>query len=419
MSLSLQPKQQLKLEQILSPKLIAQMRLYHLSYADLHESLLDDVEQNVFLQIQRYDKRFETAIHEPNLASSESLHDVLTRQISLISSTDAQVAQFLIDAVDESGYIRNYSELSKTICTQLQVAPRKVTEILHMVQTFEPDGVGARSLKECLLIQLAQKDIADERLYELLHTVLTTYWDLLESPEALSKAIGLEDVTPLIAYIQSQFTPKPGLAYASKTTPPLLMPSFELVVDRPRYDIINLEQEKGTQLGLNPEYLAQLSDDTLDATTKAYLEAAYNAAKTRLDQLEQRHTRLTELVTAIISAQEPFVYHGPSYLNPLLQADLSAHLSLSASMVSRLVHAKSIQTPHGTFLLKQLCPRKRFGKTSVQLREIIRDLYDTQPERSDEQMRTLFKERTGQVVARRTLAKYRAELGISPRHKRF
>jgi len=136
-----------------------------------------------------------------------------------------------------------------------------------------------------------------------------------------------------------------------------------------------------------------------------------------MDHIQKRRENLDNLATFILSHQEDFVVKGTSRLKPLLQQEVADHLGLSPSTISRIVSSKYIDTPHGILPFKSLCPRRYFGKTKERLHQLIEDVLNENPTLSDEKIRALLQNQHIDI-ARRTVAKYRNELGIESSFRR-
>jgi RNA polymerase sigma-54 factor len=181
--------------------------------------------------------------------------------------------------------------------------------------------------------------------------------------------------------------------------------------------LTNLEQKMGLQVGLSQDHEKVLKDPQLDEKTKQFLEEKLKKAKELVENIQKRYENLEKLAAFVANRQRQFVEKGVAFLEPLLQKDIAGYLGISPSTVSRIVSAKYIQTPHGLFALKRLCPRSHFGKTSVRLQQIIKETIAKNPGLSDQKVSKILQSQ-GIQIARRTVAKHRLEGGVESAFKR-
>ncbi len=422
MNYSLGHRQHQRLQ--LSPKIMQLLGNFQLSYAELQDLINAESDKNVMLDIrppQHSTVELPTNIQAPEKTLTAVLMEQLTHQH--LGPTDHTVAEYLIDAITPDGYLHNYGDVSADIQTQLGVSARKVRSILTIIQSFEPDGVGARSLTECLMIQLNQKAF-DDAFHTCLSTIIQHHIQDFDDTKTLASRAEALGITPEQAmaiqdYVSHQFHPKPGHQYASTDANPTLYPSFSVsVLDDQTIHVENLEQRNGVTAAISPEYMSILEAPETPTETRQFLRDQYEKAKAVIDTIQARWERLNQLVTYIAEHQRDYLTHGPIYIKPLAQRDLAEHLSVSLSTVSRLVNAKSIQTSHGIIVLKALCQREYFGKTKQQFQAIIHDYCQKYPDLSDEALRHRLHTDLSISIARRTIAKYRNSLKIPNHWKR-
>jgi len=430
--LSLLPKNNLRpalrIKQILAPKIIQMLKLFNYSYQDLHEELLKESKSNVFIEIVKDDNLinrplqtktslntdFDNKRSWENLALDNvtSLRGFLLSQLKLLSlkDKDEEIAQYLIDQIDERGYLSNYLEAKEALIKNFGVDDRKIKSILTIIQSFEPDGVGARDLKECLLIQINEYNFESTALKELLSSVIkyhlndlaeNNYEEIAENFKITSKG-----VSEIQNFIKANLNPNPGAGFSKSSLSNFIVPSFQVQVRKEEITINNLEKDKGLKVVLSSDYLNMLEDSKLDEKTRDYLLERYLRAKELVDNLNKRYENLEKVVNALISKQHNFFSKGPDYLEPLLQKDFATELNISTSTLSRIISSKYIETPNGIFLLKSLCPRSYFGKTKSKILLIITNKFSDFPKYSDQKISELLAE-DGLFIARRTIAKYR------------
>lgn len=431
-------KQQLKLSQMLSPRMIQMLKTFQMSYADLAESAAHQVKENVLLEVVRYDNlsteymgrrkssdTFQSKdFSEYTAAKSDKdrLDTYLMSQLDMekLPTKDHKIAEFLISHVNDRGYIDAWDKVSAETQQQFSIDTRKLNQVLKVIQSFEPEGVGARTVSECLLIQLEQQEFDSDRLKQVLKLVITSHLDALgeQRYSDIAKVLGIEPegVEAIADFIRSNLNPSPGSGFSGADVAQVV-PSFETYIEDEKLVVVNLEETKGLQLGLNSRYMAMLQDPSTDKETKDYLEERFQKARELIDHIQRRRETIQRLAVYVIEKQRLFMHYGALYLEPLLQKDVAQHLGLSNSTVSRIVSGKYIQTPHGMFALKQLCPRGHFGKTSIRLRQIVHDLGSRNPGCSDEKLRVLLR-KMGLDMARRTIAKYRKLSGTASSYSR-
>ncbi|RAP28701.1 hypothetical protein DID78_04770 [Candidatus Marinamargulisbacteria bacterium SCGC AG-343-D04] len=176
--------------------------------------------------------------------------------------------------------------------------------------------------------------------------------------------------------------------------------------------ITNLEQKKGISIAISQEYLHLLNDSKTDEKTRLFLKEKHEKAKELYQHLENRHRTIEKLMHYICNKQHLFFQHGHPCLIPLLQKQVAHDLSMNPSTISRILSSKFCRTPFGIFPLKYLCPRNYFGKTNHQFKKLIEQIFLQFPKYSDQKISNILLHQ-GISIARRTIAKYRLESGLS------
>ncbi|NBV43056.1 hypothetical protein EBR96_09865, partial [bacterium] len=409
-------KQELKLAQILSPKMIQMLRMFNMSYSDLLDRVNEEVRENVVLEVVKYDQLGEYSMARRSRndmefmgrdvadfakASSDKdqLHTYLLSQLELenLNDLDREIAEHLIQNIDDRGYILNYAEVRDGLIAKFAVEDRKVLQILRVIHSFEPDGVGARSLKECLSIQIDNYSFENERLREVLRQAVKHQLDELAAQQydKVARFLGIEPAgaEALGEFIKQNLNPNPGAQFSNAQFNMHVIPSFEVYLEDDVMVLTNLEKSKGIQLGISEKYSQMLSDPKLDAETRQYLEIQMNRAKEMIDNVQRRLDSLDNIVKFILNRQIEFLRHGYLYMVPLLQKEVAEKMEMSSSTVSRIVSSKYIQTQWGLFSLKQLCPRDHFGQTAKRLELVILQTIKDNPQLSDLRLSKLLAER--------------------------
>ncbi len=287
-------KQTLQMKQILSPQMIQMLRTFHYSYEDLLKQVKEAGRDNVFVEITRYDGLMDYAASkrtssEPlmgkdisdfaaDIPSKQNLYTALLAQLELLglSQSDLSICEYLIEFMDERGYFPHYITSREKIMKRFGIPERKVNDMLKVIQGLEPDGVGARDLKECLLIQIKNHEFKDSRLESVLTKTVQYHLDDLgaQNYDVLSKALGLDiaGIKALAEFIKSNLNPNPGLEYSGSPLNNHIIPSFEVTWEDGSVQLKNLESELGVSITISDKYLKLLNDPKTDSESKEYLK---------------------------------------------------------------------------------------------------------------------------------------------------
>jgi len=355
---------------------------------------------------------------EANAVSEQTLKDHLNQQLGLSTNDPVRkfLGQYLIDAIDESGYI----SLDFTAAAQqLGIDVGKLYEALALVQTFDPVGVGARTLAECLALQMKAEGTYDE-----VASVILANLDLLAKRDLgkLAKIAGVtSEAVQTVCERITQLTPKPGLKFGSDV-------STSLVPDL----IVRKTAEGKWHAELNAEAMPKiLLNNTFDVKSRnkdddAYISDKMTRAQWLLKSLEQRARTIYKVGNALLEFQAGFFDHGVEHLQPLTLRAVAERVEVHESTVSRVTNGKFMQTPIGVFELKYFFSSAigttggRVEVASESVKAMMKRLVkDENPQRpySDEKLVALLK-KEGIDVARRTVAKYREAIGIPPTSQR-
>lgn len=289
--------------------------------------------------------------------------------------------------------------------------------VLHTIQGFEPQGVGARDLKECLLLQLSEADPDYAAKYNLIQEHLD---DIVRNnlPLVAKKtSLPMEQLTRLVDQIKAM-NPKPG-SNISGISVPRIVP--DVVVERieDSYEV-RVEKSYLPPLCVNPHYLAILRDKNASPEAKQFVRAKVDAAKRLISAIEQRRSTLQRIAVEIVNAQKDFLDKGIAYLRPFKMQDVADKLGVHVSTVGRAIAEKYMMTPRGIFKMRSFFSggidstegKQAASRVSViaRIKELLAQENKAKPLSDDEVSNILRKE--GYVVARRTVAKYRQELNI-------
>ncbi len=362
--------------------------------------------------------------YEQTLAKAETLQDHLLWQLNLTNATEEQkkVATAVIGNLDEDGYLRlPLQELADSLGVPLEAAE----EAVKRVQTFDPTGVGARDLQECLLIQIQQLGLGESPVEAIVRQHLVE----LEKKRypAIAKALGVsvEEVCHAAKVIE-HLEPKPGRPF-TRTDNLYIIPDVFVVKSEGKYHVV-LNDDGLPRLRINPYYRKLLrSRGEQNDPTRAYLEGKFRSALWLIRSIEQRNRTIVRVAESIVKFQQEFFEKGLAHLKPLVLKQVAEDISMHESTISRVTTNKYIHTPQGVFELKfffnSSVPRaggEGESLSSITVREMIRKMVgEESPARPLTDQEIVERLKAHQIgIARRTVAKYRAWLNIPPASKR-
>jgi len=359
---------------------------------------------------------------ENTLSTSTSLADHLAWQLSLQTDEDLmrEIGGAVIGNLDEDGYlVASVDE----IAAMGNWAVADVERALRLVQGFDPIGVAARDLQECLWLQLRQLGLEGTPTEK----VVTEHLRLLQNHQVpeLARRLGLpiEDLKEHIEIIR-HLDPKPGSRY-NRPQSHYVIPDVYVVKVEDQYVAV-LNEEGLPQLRISPVYrrLLDKGSDNSDET-RAYVKDKFRSALWLIKSVEQRQKTIHKVATSIINFQRDFLDHGIEHLRPLVLRDVANDIGMHESTVSRVVTNKYMHTPQGVFELKFFFHSgisSSYGESvsSVTIKQRIRRIIENEDARkplSDSKIVSIL-QREGLVLARRTIAKYREELKIPTSNQR-
>ncbi|MCB1748356.1 MAG: RNA polymerase factor sigma-54 [Gammaproteobacteria bacterium] len=366
--------------------------------------------------------------YERGSTAGESLIEHLTWQLNLLpmSDTDRAIALAIVDAIDNDGYLSaDLAELCAALADE-DGAPEEdeVRAVLRQVQSFDPVGVAARDLRECLILQLAQLDAATPWLAEA-QRCCEDFMDLLGARDynQLMRRLKLDkdQLAQVLGLIQT-LNPRPGSQFSSEQ-PEYIVPDVFVFKHKDRWRV-ELNPDTMPALRINPYYAslirrADSSDD--NATMRAHMQEA----RWFIKSLQSRSETLLRVATAIVERQRAFLEHGEEAMRPLVLHDIAEVLELHESTISRVTTRKYMHTPRGIFELKyffssHVSTTLGGEASSTAIRAVIKKLIaaenNTKP-LSDNKIAAILSEQ-GVQVARRTVAKYREAMSIPPSNER-
>ena len=358
-----------------------------------------------------------------SITAPPSLHAHLEEQLNESGLSDEQkkAGEYIIGNVDENGWLAaDVAELSR----EAGVPEPAVREALAVVQEFDPPGVAARGLKECLLIQLRRSGRGEDSPAARL---VAGHLEELGSrtPAELARAAGLKesDVAEAMKGIAA-LDPKPGLKY-SAPPPVYVTPEVEIRRTAEGDFVAELLRDALPRLHISAEYEAMLEDPETAAEARKYLAEKIRSGKFVLDSLHQRRTTIRRIAEEIAAGQKDFFEHGISKLRPMTMGSVAGKLGVHETTVGRAVAGKYVKTPQGVFELRFFftggLQTADGGSISTEaVKEAVAKVIgreDVRKPLSDQAIAEKLNEQ-GLKVARRTVAKYREELGLPPAHKR-
>ncbi|MBF0462184.1 MAG: RNA polymerase factor sigma-54 [Magnetococcales bacterium] len=356
---------------------------------------------------------------ENTLVRSETLSDYLLWQlgISALNSRERLIGTAIVDAIDDNGYLT--ADLH-SVATITRSSLEEVEDALVLIQSFEPAGVGARNLAECLLLQLKNRKQA--------HPPYTTLLEHLEDLarrdfRKLKRVLKVTDdeLQDAVELIQS-LNPKPGLAFGSDQTNYISPDVYVRKLDGQW--IVEVNTDVMPKLRVNREYDHALNG-RISVQDKRFLVENARSAQWLIKSLEQRSSTIYRVAESIVRFQKDFLEYGREYLKPLILKDVADDIGVHESTASRVTSNKYIHTPRGIFELKfffssSLVSQSGENHSSEAVKFKIRKLVDSESVNrpySDEKLAKLLKDQ-GIIVARRTVAKYRDILSIPSSSRR-
>lgn len=465
---------QIKLSQKLSPQQIKLMKLIQLSTLDLEQKIEaemgenpalesgvevvksdnqeNDFEENTKIEtdeidIDQYlsdDEIPSYRLYSNNYSSDDeersvplsggiSFHQSLLQQMGnlILNEDEMLIAEFLIGSIDDSGYIRRSDDelIDDLAFTQnIFTDKNQLNKVIRSVQSLDPPGVGARSLKECLQLQLEKKKKDRPEVVHALKIIKDEFDHFSHKHYTkLQDRVGItqEELKEALELI-GKLNPKPGGALSSTIQNTHVVPDFILTLEDGRIEV-KLNRRNAPQLKVSNAYKDMLegyqegnkkSKTQQDAVQ--FIKQKLDAAKWFIDAIQQRHQTLTLTINAIVAHQKEYFLSGDERkLKPMILKDIADKVDMDISTISRVANSKYIDTPYGVKLLKTFFSeglKNEEGEdvSSIEIKNILSQLIAEENKKkplTDEVLSKLMKEK-GYIVARRTIAKYREQLDI-------
>lgn len=447
LKLNISQKQKLILTQIMQQSInVLQMSAY-----DLREYIEKEFEENPILEADfnlieskdnidnaqlskylndRYDENYnyqhnnedETSVFN-FISDKKSLKDYLYEQLGEIKSDIKikKVVSYMIESLDSRGYLENTLE---EICSDLGIDEEKVQNALEILQSLEPCGIGARDLKECLLIQLKNKGILDEIIKEIVLKYLEYIADCKYNYIAKELKITPKEVQAYGDIIKS-LEPKPSRGYYTGEEVKFIIPDAYIVKIGDKYNVI-MNKDIIPNITINNLYKQEILNGKNKKEVE-YVKEKVNDAIGLINDIEQRNNTILKLLECIVKKQKAYFENGQEYLKPMTLRDLADEMALHESTVSRAIKDKYILTSRGTVKIKDLFCNgivssgiNGEGVSTNTIKNKIKQLIQLENKNkplSDQAICDLLKKEHIDI-SRRTVAKYREELGIKSSSKR-
>jgi RNA polymerase sigma-54 factor len=364
-----------------------------------------------------------------------SFHEHLESQLSLRDLSEKQkiLGEYILGNIDEDGYLRR--ELTNIVddlafLQNVETTESELEEVLKIIQDLEPAGVGARSLRECLLLQIEKRDNT-QRSMKLAHTILDIYFEEFTKRhyDKIISRLGITE-NELKSAIEEvlRLNPKPGGVYSdpfNKTSQPII-PDFILELTEDGFDL-HLNSKNLPELRLSSAYSEMLHSYSKDKSQKKEMKDAVlfvkqkiDSARWFIDAIKQRQNTLLLTMNAILEYQQEYFIDGDeTKLKPMILKDVAEMTGLDISTVSRVANSKFVQTHFGIFPLKfffseGLQTDSGEEVSTREIKRILQDCIENEQKRrplTDESLTDILQEK-GYQIARRTVAKYREQLNI-------
>ena len=470
----LNQKLKLKLSQKLSPQQIQLMKLIQLSTLEFEEKIKNEIEENPALErgveeledhnkgndenstedkfeeneidvdsylseddFPSYDLGYynsnETTNKEIPSSGGISFHQFLDNQVKnlIIKEADKPIADFIIGSIDESGYVRrDIDDLIDDLAfsQNLIVEKPRIESLLKKIQGFDPPGVAARSLQECLMLQLKRKDKGKESVFNATK-IIENEFELFSSKKykKLIEKLNISDFQLKEAINEiSKLNPKPGGSISSEIQNNTITPDFILTIEDGNL-VVEINKRNAPELKLSNSYKEMLAGYKNDPNKNKsqndaiqFIKQKLDSAKWFIDAIAQREQTLLLTINAIMDFQKDFFLTGEEkLLKPMILKDIAEKVDMDISTISRVANSKYIDTPYGIKLLKSYFSE---GMKNIEgedistieikkiLKEIISNENKNKPLADLELSKRLVEE--GYKVARRTIAKYREQMDI-------
>ncbi|HEU5088784.1 MAG TPA: hypothetical protein VFT99_15120, partial [Roseiflexaceae bacterium] len=334
-----------------------------------------------------------------------------------LPAEDHFIIDFLLGSLTEQGFLDgDVPEFAAT----LGVDEERVERVLKRLQELAPPGVGARNVQECLLLQVERLERADIA-NAIVRQIVELHWVDLGSHRYsdIARALGVsyEDVVVARDFIREYLRPFPLMAAENDGGAPTLVPDVVIFEDGTRL-VVEVAESRQFSLRISAAYhglaeALQRGQQAMSDDDRTHVTTYVSRARTFLTHLKQRRETIRRITEDLVERQEEFLRRGIRHLEPLTRGEVAAALGVHESTVSRATANKYVQLPN-----RSVVPYSIFFRASLPVKDVIKELIDGESKPfTDDQIVDILRER-GVDIARRTVAKYRAQLGILPSHLR-
>ncbi len=399
---------------------------------NIDDYLQDDDQDDGYKMMSDNDSDDEDKKEMP-MAVSSSFHEMLQVQLSLCVMGDHEfmVAQHILGSLDDDGYLRRpITALVDDLAFSQNIftTEAEILHLLEIIQTFDPEGVGARDLQECLLLQLRRKK-KNSQSVKLATIIVRDYLEEFTKKhyDKLEKSLGIssEELKNAINEIL-KLNPKPGNSFADNSKQLQVIPDF-IINKNDQYLILTLNSKNAPELRVSRSYqeMFQTYDKAVQKDKKMkeavqFVKQKLDSAKWFIDAIKQRQQTLIKTMNAIMNYQYDYFLTGDERkLRPMILKDIADQVQMDISTVSRVANSKYVQTEFGTFLLKSFFSegiQTESGEevSNREVKKILEECIGNEDKKhplADEKLAEILKE-NGYNIARRTVAKYREQLNI-------
>ena len=430
---------------VMTTALKQSLNILSMSKSELEEEINKEWEENPFLEVEKsskvdwekYIKNIENSrpidknelyYNSDNDISLENiikdvytLYENLHLQISLynINKIERKICDYIIDSLDEDGYLRIDE---KYIISELNISKKIFEKCLNIVQQLEPSGVGARSLSECLIIQIRNMGIDDNLIENIVYKDL----DLIgkNKYKEISKKynISLQKCVNIINFIKT-LEPKPCVVCSDEKS---IYIQPDVIVEKIDDEfIVYTNESDNLKIRISNFYKEILKTTTCDESAKKFIKEKLNSAISLVKNIENRKSTILKIAKEILETQQEFFKYGEKYLKPMKMKDIAKNLNFHESTISRGVNGKYMMTPFGIYEFKYFFSStfdNNFDSSisSISIKKIIQEVINSEDKKkplSDDDIVKILNDK-GINIARRTISKYRNELGILSSNKR-
>ncbi len=404
---------------------------------DINDYLPEEDLEDYSYKLQANNYSSDDDVYEAPVVHEETFQDYLNQQLAYHDLTDEQliIGEYIIGNLDDNGYLNRpvlniVDDLLFTM--NLSTTEKEVENVLRIVQQLDPPGIAARNLQECLLIQLQRMQAENQSPYmdyKLSITIIKDYFEEFTKKhyDKIGKKLEVSnrELKPALDAIL-KLNPKPADASSTGTKNiHYITPDFFVSVRDGKIEL-SLDGRNVPELHVSKQYLKMMEEFSQSKDTRNMQEAALfvkqkiDSARWFIDAINQRQNTLYTTMKAIIDLQEDYFLTGDeTQLKPMILKDVADRIGLDISTVSRVANSKYVQTPYGTFLLKfffseGITNDEGEEVSTREIKKILKDAVENEDKANpmtDEQLMFVLKDK-GYPIARRTVAKYREQLGI-------